>query len=205
MSKSNQSRSATQRISDLENAMMSMFNTLDAMTRDFMTIKQAVTLTHSRLGALLKASEQGEALTNENVDRLVVEADCKDLKDKVDYMVTQGVLKAEEFATDSSFVVGQEEDDAGKVITPRIQFATATIGQEEIKSKIVGSKAGQLLDLGEGKLKLRVLESFQIVKVEETQNTASETSELLPNTSAATETTEEAAAETATDSTEAVS
>lgn len=159
--KPSDNRSATQRLTDAENAIMSLFNVLDKMTRDLMTLREAIKLIHNKVDSIVKASVGGEPINDAVLERLMIENNVAELKQKVDSMVQQGVIASEEQVSDNSFVVGSEYNDEGTLINPRLQFILKSL-TEELQLKLLGTKPGDLLDLQEGKLKFKVLESYKI-------------------------------------------
>jgi len=159
--KPSDNRSATQRLTDAENAIMSLFNVVDRMGRDLMTFREAIKLMHNKIDSIVKAAGSGEGISDTVIDRLMIENNVAELKQKVTTMVEQGILVSEDQISDNAFVVGQEYDDAGTLVNPRLQFALKALS-EDVQMKILGTKPGDLLDLQEGKLKFKVLESYRI-------------------------------------------
>jgi hypothetical protein len=153
-----QPKSATQRIGDLENAVMNLYQTLNGMAKDIMTIKEALKLLGNKSDAMVKVGGFADA----DIDKAMVANNVAELKAKVDGLVAQGVLVADAVANENSFVVGREIDADDKVVNPRIQFVMTSIPPDAAK-KIVGAKPGDVLTFGDGKLKLAVDEVFTVV------------------------------------------
>lgn len=154
-------RTASQRIDDMERGLMALYQTADNMARDMGVIKEAIKLLGNKLDAVVKASNRGEALNDEVIAKIMVENNVEELKGKVTDLVNQGVLVAAEEVGPNSFVVGREIDENGTVVNPRMQFVVSAL-QGEIKDKFPGSKAGQILDLQEGKFKFEVQEVYNL-------------------------------------------
>jgi hypothetical protein len=91
----------------------------------------------------------------------MIENNVESLKQKVDKLIENGVLVVGESVTDRSFVVGREIDEAGAVMNPRLQFATAGL-QKPLKDKLLNSKVGDIVQFEEGKLKFEVTEVYTI-------------------------------------------
>lgn len=153
-------RNATQRIEDLEHALSSLYNTADNMARDLTLVKDAIKLLGNKLDAVVKASARG-SLDDETIASIMVDNNVEELKNKVDTLISQGILVGEQSATATSFVVGREVDESGKVVNPRLQFTMAAL-QPEVREKLVGSMPGQTVTLQEGKLKFEVMEVYAI-------------------------------------------
>jgi len=156
-------RSASEKITDLENAVMALYQTVDNLARDTLTIKEAIKLLGNKADSIIKAATSGEAITDENITRRMVQNNVEDLAQKVKNMVAQGILVATDQTALDSFVVGSELDENNNTINPRLQFAMYSLGQrQEVQGRLVGSKPGDVLTLEEGKLKFKVDEVYQI-------------------------------------------
>ena len=147
-------RSASERIENLENGLVSLYQTADNMARDLNMVKDALKLLGNKLDSVVKAASNGEVITDEVVSRYMIE-------NNVAAMVDQGILVDQAQAEDNSFVVGKEVDDAGKVVNPRIQFVLNRL-DKALQDKIKGSKKDDVLTLQEGKLKFQILELYSI-------------------------------------------
>jgi hypothetical protein len=145
----------------MERGLMALYQTADNMARDMMTIKEAIKLLGNKLDSVVKASARGEALTDEVIAKIMVENNVEELKEKVENLKAQGVLVTAEEIGPNSFVVGRELAEDGSIANPRMQFVVSAL-QGEIKDKFPGAKAGQILDLQEGKFKFEVQEVYNI-------------------------------------------
>lgn len=154
-------RSASQKIKDLENAVMSLYQTCDNMARDLMTIKEAIKLLGNKADSIVKASSIGGPINDEVIGRIMVENNVEELRQKVKVMVAQGVLAPSVQVSAASFVVGQEQSDDGGVVNPRLQFMLQAL-QPELQTKFIGALVGDVLNLQEGKLKFKVSEIYDI-------------------------------------------
>ena len=157
-------RSATQKIGDLENAMIAVYQTLDNMARDLNTAKEAIKLLGNKVDSIVKATVAGEPLSDDVISRIMVENNIEELKNKLKIMVAQGILAASEQVAEDSFLVGSDVNEAGEVVNPRLQFALYAIRPPELQQKFLGAKVGDVLNLQEGKLKFKVSEIYQIQK-----------------------------------------
>lgn len=199
MSQNKDTRSASQKIVDLESGVMALYQNMDNVIRDLGTIKDAIKLLGNKIDSIVKASVNGESLTDEVISRIMVENNVEELNQKVKLMVAQGSLKPSEQLSANSFVVGSEINDEGTVVNPRLQFALFAL-QQELRDKFVGGKVGDTLSLQEGKLKFKVLEAYEIQKqvpeevVEEAKEGEAHEAEVAQAT-ATSETAEEAPAE----------
>lgn len=154
-------RSASQKIADLENGLMSLYQVVDNIARDMGTFKQAIKLLGNKVDSIVQASERGEAINDSVISRIMVENNADELKQKLSTLIAQGVLKAEEQVGDDSFVVARELDADDKVINPRLQFAVAAV-QPDVQEKVKGAKAGDTIIFQEGKLKLHIQEVYSV-------------------------------------------
>ena len=157
-------RSASQKIQDLENALIGLYQTADNIVRDLNIIKDALKLLGNKVDSVVKATLAGEQPTDEVIQRIMVENNIEELKNKLKVMVARGILAPGEQVAQDSFLVGQDIDDQGNVINPRLQFALYAINPPELQQKFIGAKVGDVLNLQEGKLKFKVTEVYQIQK-----------------------------------------
>ncbi len=155
-------RNASERIADLERAIMACFQTMDNMTRDILSIKEAIKLLGNKVDSIVKASERGQPLNDDILSKIMVENNVAELKEKVTGLLAQGILAPQEVVDDNSFLVGREVNDSGEVVNPRLQFTLQAL-QEDMRAKIKGSKPGDVISLQEGKLKFEVLETYSVV------------------------------------------
>jgi hypothetical protein len=151
-------RTASQRIEDLERALMSLYQTADNMARDLLTVKEAIKLIGNKLDVVAKAAN----ISDDTISKGMIDNNVAELKGKVTSLVENGVLVASEELLDSSFVVGQEVDTDGNVVNPRIQFTLGSL-RPEVKAKIQAGKKGEAIDLEEGKLRFIITEVYSIV------------------------------------------
>lgn len=154
-------RSASQKITDLENAVMSLFQTVDNMARDIGTVKQAIKLLGNKVDSIVKASSAGEAITDTVISRIMVENNVEELASKVKELVVQGAIVPSEQVSANSFVVGSELNTEGATENPRLQFALQALGAD-LQAKFLGAKIGDILNLQEGKLQFKVAEIYEV-------------------------------------------
>ena len=128
-------RSASQKIQDLENAVMSLYQTLDNVIKDLGTVKEAIKLLGNKVDSIVKASANGEQLSDAVLSRIMIENNCEELANKVKLMLAQGVIVPQEQVADQSFVVGAELNDAGETINPRLQFGLFAL-RPELREKL---------------------------------------------------------------------
>lgn len=173
MSNTQKQRSATERLNDVEQATMSTFQTLENMTRDIMLIKDAIKLLGNKVDSIVKASMNGQPLTDEVISYLMVQNNIEELKAKVDNLIAQGILVAEAVVGAQSFIVVREVDDTGKVINPRLQLTMGALAPH-VAEKLIGAQSGQVVDVEAGALKVEVLEVYAIqsLKAPETEEAA---------------------------------
>jgi len=169
-------RTAGQRIEDLERVASGLYHSLDQISRENGMLKDAVHLLDNKVRAIVEAiknSGQVVDLSDDNLAKIMLGFRVDELKTKLNGLLAQGILKASETIAEESFVVGEEVDTAGTVVNPRVQFALSAI-DPNLRDKLKGSKAGDLVELAEGKWRLRVLEVYAIVPPETEEAAAPE-------------------------------
>lgn len=152
--------SATERLLNLEQAAQSLFQLNDNLIKDILDIRKAVQLLNNKLTALAKANVAGEEPNDEVLNRIMVEGNIEDLVSKVSDLVSKGWLAKEDVVGENAFVVGQELDDAGNLINPRVQFAVPAL-KPEVQAKLKGVKVGDSVKIQDN-LSFTVLESYNI-------------------------------------------
>lgn len=162
MANEQKQRTASERIEDLEKAVMSGFQVTNNMARDLMVIKDALKLMGNKVSSMMQASVAGEPLTNEVVSKYMIANNITELKGKVDTLINQGILVPADVVGDNTFLVGSENEKEGKVIHPRIQFTYGSI-EKELQDKLKGSKVGDIVTFKEDKLRFVVNEIYNIV------------------------------------------
>lgn len=158
----NDRRTASQRLDDHERAIGAMYQTADNMARDLMMMKEAMKLLGNKMEAVIKAINQSLPLNDENLSKLMIENNIEDLKEKVEGLVSNGVIRVAEAITAASFVVVQELDVAGKVVNPRLQFSLSALNPDAQK-KLIGAKVGDSAALTDNGSQFNVLEVYEIV------------------------------------------
>jgi hypothetical protein len=166
MSDTENKKSATERLTDLENAMTQVVQAMqpvELMARDLMGVKEALKLLNNKLDATIKSVNQGGPITEESLSKFMIENNVKELTDKVSKMVADGVLAASDTVGKESFVVINEADATGNVVNPRMQFLLSALQHEEVRSKLEGSKVGDSIKVGDQGASINVLETYNIV------------------------------------------
>lgn len=165
MSNNQKQRSATERLNDVEQSLMSVFQALDNMTRDLMMVKDAIKLLGNKMDSIVQATVSGQPLTDEVIANLMVQNNVADLKAKVDGLIAQGILIEQATVEAQSFLVIRELDETGKIVNPRLQFTMGALDQS-VTEKLVGAKVGQTIDVKEGALRVEILEIYGIKTAE---------------------------------------
>jgi hypothetical protein len=164
-------RTASQRIDDLERAVMSIFQVSNNMARDNSMIKDALKLLGNRVTALIQllaGNQLGLVVGEDSVDRVMRENQVEELKEKVTNLIEQGFFITADTIGENTFVVGTENepDEAdgtpGKIVHPRLQFTLASL-EKEVQDKLLGAKVGDTVTFKENALVFKVQEVYTIV------------------------------------------
>jgi hypothetical protein len=170
---------AAQRITQLEETNLADNQNMQILAGEIDNLRQTMAALARRLNASITAGESGE-ISNDAVNKLLIEENTAELKGKVDFLIEQGVLEESKAADihERSFVVGRELDEDKNVINPRIQFAVASIAPE-VKELLLGKKVGDVVQNKDDGINLEVVEILDIAqKVEKNLEEApSETQE----------------------------
>lgn len=173
-------KTATERLEDLEKTMMNVIQALqplDPLSRDMMGLKEALKLLNNKLEAVVRAINEGGSIDDDRLSKFMVDNNVKELKDKVDQMVTQGILVPSDTVNKESFVVVNEVDPNGTVVNPRMQFLLSALQHEELRTKLESSKVGTNLTVGDKGASINVLETYDVStpKAPEATDTATST------------------------------
>lgn len=155
-------RTASQRIEDLERAVMSLYQTSNQMARDLMTLRETAKLLNNKADAMCKASLGGEPLNDTVISRIMLENNINELKGKVKNLIDQGLLEATDTIAEGTFVVGNESDKDGKVANARLQFTLSSLDQA-VQKALLGKKVGEAVTFEGDKLLFNVTEVYTIV------------------------------------------
>jgi len=133
------------------------------ISRENEILKDALQLIHEKLEAVISLSNDGAVLTSDNINDKVTSLKEQDLKNKVDQMLEKGAIETTEEIGENSFVVSRELNKEGQVINPRLQFLTSRLS-EELQSKFVGKRAGDLVVGEEDRLDIEIAEIYNFVE-----------------------------------------
>jgi hypothetical protein len=126
-----------------------------------MTLKEAIKLLDNKLSSVVKASTNGEPLTDDVISRIMTQNNVDELEQRVRTMVERGNLIKEEQVSENSFLVGLELGDDDSIFNPRLQFVLRALSPN-FQAKLLGGKAGDVFLLEEGKARFKLLESYSI-------------------------------------------
>lgn len=171
---------ATEKLAALEQLTMSMARRVGELelilythSRENEILKEALQLINQKLDAVVSLSSAGAALTDDNINSAIVSMKEQELKNRVDAYVQEGRLVATEEVGEESIVVGRELNESGVVENPRIQFLVGRL-IDELKQKFVGRKVGDLVKGENGKLDIEIMEIYNAVEEQQTEQQESE-------------------------------
>lgn len=165
---------ASQKLQALEDKVSLYDRNFDFLAEELDNLRNLVTGLAKRVNATITAGEKGE-INPQSVNDIIIQENEKELKSKVDFLIQQGVIKLnnELEINDNTFIVGREITEEGIESNPRVQFAVSSIS-DEVKSKILGKKAGDSISLSEGNPNLEILEVYELVPAEAFKNFSEE-------------------------------
>jgi hypothetical protein len=127
-----------------------------------MIIKDALKLLGNKVDSIMKASQQGLALNDENISKIMLDNNIEELKGKVANLVNQGILAPTDTVGANTFLVGSENEAGGKVVHPRVQFTFGSL-EKDLQEALNGKKKGDIVTFKEDKLRFVVQEVYSIV------------------------------------------
>jgi hypothetical protein len=200
MSEKTDTRTATQRIEDLEKVVTILYqgvneavNTakgLPVLKNDIALLKEALKLLNKKTEAVILSAKAETGITLDAVTDLVTKMNVEELTAQVADYVKNGYLEPSDEASDNSYLVCEEYNVDGTLANPRIQFRVDS-QNEETKTALKGKKAGDTVSFGENKLSAKVIEIYTLV-----QPKAPEATPVAETTQVATTETAPAATET---------
>lgn len=158
-------RKIAQRVGELE---LINFN----LSRESEILKDALQLLNEKQLGMIAVINDGQPLTDENINNKVTILKEASLKEKIDAEVRNGKIIPVEYVGDNSVLVARELSKDGVVENPRLQFLVGRL-IDELKSKFIGKKVGDLIVGEEDKLDIEISEIYDFIEVElETQESS---------------------------------
>lgn len=182
-------KNAAERIQDLEISLANAYQTLDRVTKENLSIREIIKLLNNKIDAMGKAVNNGEKISDEVLDNYMDEMAVQELKNKVDNMVTQGVLIPSNEITANSFIAVREINKEGKVTQKRLQLPLFNM-DEKTQALFIGKKIDEKISTNQDGANIEILEVYEIVA-----NPASAPAETAPSANEAPSAPEAPAAE----------
>lgn len=156
-------RNPSQKIEDLERAVIGLYETMNNIARDLNIVKEGLKLLGQKSNAMIRVMTKGLSVNADTVSDEMTLITIEDMQGIVANLIAQGVLSPATEITENSFVVGRDllSTDQTVVANPRLQFAMAGV-PADIRPKLVGSKVGDILQITEGKDFLEILEVYAV-------------------------------------------
>lgn len=172
MSDNKDTRTATQKIEDLERVVSMLYNTVSALDgavksllgtqRDMVLVRDALRLLNKKTEAIIQVAKPESGITAQSVSDLVVAMNVEDLKAQVADYLQRGSLIASDEVSAKSYLICEEQNADGTVANPRIQFRLDS-QDEATQAALTGKKVGDTVSFGEGKFSAKILELYALV------------------------------------------
>lgn len=193
MSDNKDTRTAGQKIEDLERVVSMLYQTVGALDgavksltgtqQDMVLVRDALRLLNKKTEAIIQTAKPESGITPDSVSDLVIQMNVEDLKSQVQEYLKRGNLTPADEVSSSSYLVCEEQNADGTIANPRIQFRLDS-QDEATQASLVGKKAGDTTSFGEGKYSAKILEVYTLVdnpsttlaQVKSTDTSAQETS-----------------------------
>ena len=168
---------AAQKLEQLENKIAQLNELVLADRRSIEVMAEEIERTNTNLSFLARRQNgiievltDKNLATNDDVNRKIEEYEVNDLKEKLKFLVDQGVLVKDEDGTvnDKSFVVARDLLN-GEVVVPRLQFSIPSL-REENKQLILGKKVGDIITTDKSEVSTEITEIYKIVEMEKDLN-----------------------------------
>lgn len=161
---------ASEKLKALENQLMATARRTGEMeliiynlSRENEILKDALQLLHDKQESVIALLREGQGLSDDNINNKVTDLKVAALKQKVDELVENGQIVAAQEIGDNSLVVSRELNQKGEVENPRLQFLTSRL-VEELKTKFVGKKVGDLIENDGETLNIEIIEIYNFAE-----------------------------------------
>jgi uncharacterized coiled-coil protein SlyX len=172
MSENKDTRTAGQKIEDLERVVAMLYQTvgsldgavksLSSTQQDMALLRDALRLLNKKTEAIIQTATPESGITSASVSDLVIKMNVEDLKAQVEEYVKRGNLTPADEVSATSYVVCEEQNADGTVANPRLQFRLDS-QDPTTQAAFAGKKAGDTVNFGEGKFSAKILELYTLV------------------------------------------
>lgn len=149
MSEQKTNLTASQRLDGLEKSMALVDQTVGNLSLRVNNLVDAVLGLNEQYNTLLTALENNIQVNKANLDKIAVEKKITSLKEKVEDLVSQGIMLKSDEVTKNSFLVLRELDLDGKVLVPRTQLLVRMSFGPDVLESIKGKKVGDTFKIAE--------------------------------------------------------
>jgi len=172
MSDNKDTRTATQKIEDLERVVSMLYQSVTALDgavkslmstqRDMVLVRDALRLLNKKTEAIIQVATPESGITAVAVSDLVIKMNVDDLKAQVaDYLQRGSLVPADEVSA-KSYLICEEQNTDGTIANPRIQFRLDS-QDPETQAAFTGKKVGDTVSFGEGKYPAKIIELYTLV------------------------------------------
>ena len=165
---------ASQKLENLEQVAIGMEQKMQILAQEIDKLGTIVQGLAKRINAAISAGENGN-LSNDGVNSIIIDQNVAELKEKIDFLVKQGVIVVtDEVIKENSFVVGREVDGKGSVVNPRLQFAVQTLQDDAQRAMFLGKKTGDLVQSEDKTISIEIGEVYDIQDVKKEMDSVEE-------------------------------
>lgn len=167
-------KSSAERLSELENKVDALTESMNGFLDALRTVLMKVAdVELSQEQSIKRVSDDLRALKDtliesvnpqlaEMVREKSIENKVSELTNALEQMKNQGqLLESNGEITEKSFLVLQEFDKSGNIISARTQVLLAGL-EEVLQKELLGKKVGETVDLGEGKATVSIQEIYEV-------------------------------------------
>lgn len=172
MAENKDTRTATQRIEDLEKVASVLYQnqveakklieSLLSMQGDVGLLKDALKLLNKKTEAIIQTATPETGITTPAVSALVTKMVVDEMTAQVAAHVQNGYLAVASEVASDSYLVCEEYNVDGTLANPRIQFRLDS--QDEVtQNTLKGKKVGDLVNFGENKFDAKIVEIYSVL------------------------------------------
>jgi hypothetical protein len=158
------------KIAQLNELVMADRRSIEVMAEEIERTNVNLSFLARRQNAIVDVLTDKNIANNDEVTRKIEDYEVNDLKEKIKFLVDQGVLVKDEEGTvnSNSFVVARDLLN-GEVVVPRLQFSIPSL-REENKQLILGKKVGDIITTDKSEVSTEITELYKIVETEKNLN-----------------------------------
>lgn len=212
MSENKDTRTASQRIEDLEKVVTVVYQTaaqtqqatqgLPRLQEDMSIVKETIRLLNKKLEAVIQVAAPETGITTASVSAVVTKMTIDELKAQVAGYLAGGLIIPAETVQSDGYVVAEELNSDGTLANSRVQFRMDNQDKATLDG-LKDKKAGDVVSFGENRFDIRIQEVYTLIDPKKAQEAAAAAAKAAADAAAADAASASSEASTPTETTPA--